>query len=932
MKRLLIASLSVCAFIGFAQNRMTFSLVSQDSGHVALGLVLRKLNVSATFMQAPAHPDDETNGLLAFFARGMGLRTIDLQNNRGDGGQNEIGPELFGDMAVLRTSELLSAHRIDGAEQYFTRAIDYGYSFDPQEVIAKWGRTEIVGDYVRLIRTLRPDVMLTMNIQGRGGDRAHEATTILVRESWRAAADPNMYPEQIREGLRPWQPKKLYFSSSAAPPPQGTAGGNSASSRGGAPRAGTTDASAAAPAKPSAPLPKLARVNTAQYDSLLGRTYSEIGADARSNHKCQGMTGLPALPGATGGRGFGGGYQLMETTLPGQMGKEETSLFEGIDISLSALAQYSGPNPPAELTAGLAAIATEAKHAQDAFDSGNDAGTAAPIEAGLAALRALRAQLPSLGLTDSARYEIDFRLRNKERDYEDAVLISHRLTFDAVADDGLVIAGQPIKLSLVAANRGATDVSVTSVQVSGFDSPGNCAAAALKKDAAYGCSVDAHIPKDAKPTTPYFSDNYWKHPENNAINSFDPSVPFGVPFAPSPFRVLFHLKAGSVEVTRELPVQFRYVKDVYYGDKRMELNVVPAFSVRLTPPLAVIPAGGHLAARDVSVAVTNGTKGAAKANLTLDLPPGWKATPSSASIGFAHEDESRLEHFHVIAPAQVKTGEYTLRAVVTSPATGDEKFTTGYQEIEYPHVQRRQVIKPAEVALKVVDVKIVPGIRVGYIVGVGDQVPAAIEQLGAKLNYIDQDELAGGDLSKYDVIMTGVRAYERRADLRAYNQRLLDYASRGGTVIVQYNKMEFNQANYGPYPAKVSSNRVSDELVPVKILVPDHPVFHYPNKIGPAAWAGWVQERGLYFLGEKDAKYVDLVSMVDSFKDNPGEKRGALVEGAVGKGRWIYLGLGLWRQLPAGTDGAYQLLANLISLPKAPVTKPAKKIAEVAAR
>jgi hypothetical protein len=176
--------------------------------------------------------------------------------------------------------------------------------------------------------------------------------------------------------------------------------------------------------------------------------------------------------------------------------------------------------------------------------------------------------------------------------------------------------------------------------------------------------------------------------------------------------------------------------------------------------------------------------------------------------------------------------------------------------------------------------------------------------------------------------VTGVRAYERRGDLRAYNQRLLDYASRGGTVIVQYNKLEFNQSEYGPYPAKVGNERVSDELVPVKILVPDHPVFNFPNKIGPAAWAGWVQERGLYFLGEKDKKYVDLVSMTDSFKDNPGEKLGSMVEGRVGKGRWIYLGLGLWRQLPAGTDGAYQLLANLISLPKAP----AKKGVEVAAR
>ena len=208
MKRLLL--LTVCPVLLFAQSR---SLGTQDGSHVALGLALRKLGVSGTFMQTAAHPDDEHNALYALFTHGMGLRSIDVQTTRGEGGQNEIGPELFRDIGVLRTSELLSAHRIDGAEQYFTRAIDYGYSFDPEEVIHKWGRKEIVGDFVRLIRTFRPDVLLTMNIQGRGGDRAHEATTVLTREAFRAAGDPTKYPEQIREGLRPWQPKKLYFSA-----------------------------------------------------------------------------------------------------------------------------------------------------------------------------------------------------------------------------------------------------------------------------------------------------------------------------------------------------------------------------------------------------------------------------------------------------------------------------------------------------------------------------------------------------------------------------------------------------------------------------------------------------------------------------------------------------------------------------------------------
>ena len=915
-----------------AQNRMSYSIISQESGHVALGLALRKLSVSGTFMQAPAHPDDETNALFALFGYGMGLRVVDVQNNRGDGGQNEIGPELFRDIAVLRTAELLAAHRIDGAEQYFTRAIDYGYSFDPEEVIAKWGRKDIVGDYVRLIRTLRPDVVVTMNIQGRGGDRAHEATTVLVREGFLAAGDPSRYPEQIEEGLRPWQPRKLYFSAGfggpggpgapgAAPGGRGGRGG-----RGGAPAApaAQTQPAPAANGAPAAPPVKLTPVDTAAYDPLLGRTYQEIGTDARSFHKCQGMGGM--IPGfamaGRGGRG-GGGYQLMEASIPGEKDKTEKSLFDGIDTSITAIAEYA-PQAPKELTAGLAAVLNHAKLAQGAFAAGNDAGTVAPVEAGLSAIRSLRAQLNSMDLPDSARYEVEFRLKIKETDFEDALLMAHGLTFDAVADDGLVIAGQPIKLTIAAQDRGPSDVAVSSVSIAGFDAPGLCASAPLKKDATFTCSVDAHIPKDAKPTTPYFNDNYWKHPDNQAIQIFDRSVPFGVPFAPTPFRVTFHIKAGDLEIAREIPVQYRYVKDTFFGDKRMELAVVPAFSVATDPTLMVIPSPAAAAVpakplvREVHVTVTNGTKGAAQVNVALEVPQGWKATPSSVPINFAHEDESLSARFEITAPARIKIGEYSLRAVATSAAAPGEQFSSGYQEIEYPHIQRRQVMKPAETSLKVVDVKTVPNLSVGYIVGVGDQVPAALEQLGARVSSIDHEELAWGDLSRYDAIITGVRAYERRGDLRAYNRRLLDYAERGGTVVVQYNKMEFNQAEYGPYPAKVSGNRVSDETVPVKMLVPAHPVFNFPNKIGPATWSGWVQERGLYFLGDKDKRYIDLVSMTDSFKDNPGEKLGSLVEGKVGKGRWIYLGLGLWRQLPAGTEGAYQLLANLISLGKAP--------------
>ena len=254
--------------------------------------------------------------------------------------------------------------------------------------------------------------------------------------------------------------------------------------------------------------------------------------------------------------------------------------------------------------------------------------------------------------------------------------------------------------------------------------------------------------------------------------------------------------------------------------------------------------------------------------------------------------------------------------VKVSAELGGASFTRGYQVIEYPHIRRQHIYYDADITLKVVDVRTASQLSVGYVMGVGDEVPAAIEQLGVKVELLGPDDLAWGDLSRFNTIVTGVRAYERRDDLRANNARLLEYVKNGGTLLVQYNKFEFNQAQYGPYPARVSADRVTEETAPVRVLAPENPIFSLPNRIGERTWQSWVQERGLYFLGERDPQYVDLVELEDPFPYNAGPKRGALVQANYGKGRWVYVGLGLWRELPAGVDGAYQLLANLISLGK----------------
>ena len=870
--------------------------LASGEGREALGVALRQLNSTGSFMSIVAHPDDENNALLARLSRGEGHRAVLLSATRGDGGQNEIGAELFDALAVLRTEELHAAHRLDGAEQYFTRAVDFGYSFSIEETFERWGRDEILGDFVRMIRTVRPDVVSAMSPEGRGGGQHHQASAVLAHEAWHAAADPERFPEQIAEGLAPWQARKFYF------------------------RVGFPFGMGVGPPglrfRPASDL-ELTTVDLGGYDPLLGATWAEIGSLARGMHKCQGMGQFVALPsGPAGGR-----YRLAETAIADHSAAADASLFDGVDTSIAGLARFAGENPPDELRWTLERIGMYASDALRAFERGEGrfhmAGRSIrvsgpghqPLIEGLEAVRDLRARLAGMALSAGARREIDFRLAAKERQFERAVLLDFAVSIDAFADDGVVTPGQSVEVTVRAANHGAggsgSGVTVRDVSLLGFDGAAACDSGSIGAGGVYVCDQQVRIPAAARTT-----DIHWSHVEGADRYVLDPDVPFGLPFRPTPFRAVVEIELGGrARLAVERPVRHRYVDDVFTAEKRMDLQVVPRFAVSMTPDIAIIPTGSG-AVREVRVTVTNTAPEAAEGAVSLELPRGWSATPATVPVRLSREDESRTVRFDVSAGGAA-AGEYSVRAAVEN---GGERFERGYQVIEYPHIERRHIGRAATGTFKVVDVAIAPDLLVGYVEGVGDAVPPAIEQLGARLEFIDADDLAWGDLSRFDVIVTGVRAYERRQDLRANNDRLLEYADNGGAVIVQYNKFEFNQAQYGPYPALVSRNRVTDESAPIRILANDHPVFAWPNPVGPATWDQWVQERGLYFLGERDRRYADLVELEDTFEYNPGLKRGALVEAQPGRGRWIYVGLGLWRQLPAGTTGAYALLANLLSL------------------
>jgi LmbE family N-acetylglucosaminyl deacetylase len=857
---------------------------------VALELALRKLASTGTFLQTDAHPDDEDNGLLAMLGHGQGMRTALVTLTRGDGGQNEIGPELGQALGVLRTEELLAVHRFDGAEQYFTRAIDFGYSFSVEESIEKWGHDEILGDLVRHIRTIRPDVIAGFLCGGRAGGLHHQAAAQLTREAFSAAADPSKYPEQVKDGLRPWKAAR-YFC---------------------------TDENSFAP-QPPPRTPDQLVADVSGFDPVLGRTYADLGLEARSMHKCQGTSQLLLLPGQTQNRTYriqGDGA----TVAP-------PAMFEAIDTSIRGLRRFAAGNPAPALSSALQDIQQSVAAATAASRAREAAATIAALATGLRATRGLRSELSRLVADAVAAYEIDFRLAQKERQFQDALIIASGTRLDALADDGVVTPGQTLNVSMHAAGAG----QLRGVTLHGFDGQRTTCAGELVK--AVSCKASVTVPPKTPLSTPY-----WTPRKDAERYDFEPDVQFGVPFRPTPFRVTFEVTIGGEQVAVERPVEYRY-SDIVAGEKRSQLNVAPAFNVTVDPEIVVFgvvpPEGGSQGAagsatatrvasapstrvasafrrKIIAVTVANNLKQPASATVSLDLPAGWSAEPATPSIKFSREDESVTVKFAVQPPRFAAAGEMAVKAVVTSD-TG-ARSDLGYQVVEYPHVRRQHVVRPAAVRVKTMDVSIAPGLKVGYVMGVGDRVPEAIEQLGAEVTLIDSETLASGDLSRFHTIVVGVRAFERRPDLRANSQRLLDYAERGGTVIVQYQKTEFNDAQYGPWPAKTSTNRVTDENATVEILAPDHRLFNTPNRIGPEAWQGWVQERGTYFLGERDARYVDLLRARDPFPYNADAKTGILVEARVGKGRWLYTGLGLWRQLPAGIDGAYRLLANLISL------------------
>jgi LmbE family N-acetylglucosaminyl deacetylase len=908
-----LGSLSV---LGAVPGRAQLRPIPQDEGASGLGLALRRLGVTGRVLYVTAHPDDEHNGVLVALSRGRGIRTALLTLTRGEGGQNAIGPELFEALGVLRTEELNTLHRYDGVQQYFGLAYEFGYSFSVEETFRKWGHDETLGDVVQRVRAFQPDVILTLPLESKGGGQHHQAAARLAVEAFRAAADPARYPEQLAGGLGPWQARKVY---------QGGVGG------------GRDTVTGAPPVT----------VQTGAYDPLLGMSWQEMGGIARAAHRCQGSSQLEPDPGA--GEGV---YYLVDSVPP--VPGRENDVLDGVDVSLRSLRRFAAGEEVRVpfLEGDLDALQQRAGEAQAAFDARAPGKTLAPLRGVLEAVRALRVKLEQSGLGPPARRALDDRLAEEESDAEAALALAQGLSFVARADDGQVVPGRPFGVTARVFNQGAAPLTVDGVSLRVPEGWSASRVSGEPREVPPGQGLEMKFSvtaaPGARPTQPY-----WHRREGRDRYDVDDPRLAGLPWAPPDVVAVLDWRTEADHVERREPVVWRYEGPWVGGEKQKVVNVVPVLSVRIEPEIAVAPLSAGAARKEFRLRVANGAAGATTAAVRLEVPRGWRAEPAEVPLAFASEGEEIGARFYVTPPARPDAGNYQVRAIAT--AEGRE-FRDGYQVIAYHHIQERHLFHPAAARVEAIDVRLAPGVAVGYVMGSGDEVPEALRQIGARVTMLGPDDVALGDLSRFTTIVLGVRAYATRPDLRSSQQRIIDYVRSGGHLVVQYNRADFNalstaarrgppapraealpESPFAPYPASIAvvrivddtartadgkprvieeTARITDENAPVKILVPDHPIFTTPNRIGPADWEGWVQERGTYFLDARDPRYVELVSMSDPFPLNAGERRGALVDARVGKGTWTYVGLGLYRQVAAGTPGAYRLLANLVSRPR----------------
>ncbi len=879
------------------------AVATEYEGAAAVGLALRRLGTVKRVLMIAAHPDDEATQVLSALALGQGADVAYLSLTRGEGGQNGIGGELREGLGLLRSEELLAARRLDGARQYFTRAIDFGFSKSADEALTVWPREELLRDVVAVIRHFRPDVIVSVFTgTPRDGHGQHQAAGIMAREGFAAAGDPSRFPELRAEGLEPHTPVHL-FQLLRGPDEE--------------------------PA---------AVIETGELDPLLGRSHYQVAMASRSRHRSQDM-GQVQAPGRRAttltlidtraatppvGSIFAGIDTTLAARIAGLLGTSVAGATSGAaargSSSVGGTAGRGGSSGGSGSSSDRSTDATETlldlladyevavAAARDAFNPLRPEPSVDELVRAAGALDGAIALLPS---DNGGAREASFLLAAERSRLSMALRQAARVEVDAIADDEAVVPGQTFELQLQLWNGGTRPVSLTALQPVLPDGWRAAARETLPPTVGAGELVVGHfdvtVPPDAEPTQPYFL----RLPRDGSMYAWPEDFgSVGVPFEPSPVRAAAAIAIGGAAVVDTVEGSFLGV-DSRSGEFRRPVRVVPGVAVTVEPELAVFVLARSGEPRGATVTLRSEVPGGVRGELRISVPPEWDARPATVPMEFGTAGEERTVEVAIRSPSNFGAGRYEVEAVFVG-ADGAE-YDQGYALVDYPHINPRPLYRSSTIGIQAIDVQVPERLRVGYVAAAGDNVPAALAQLGVAVEMLGAAQLAAAPLDGFDVIVVGSRAYEGRPDLVTHNQRLLDYVRRGGTMIVQYNQYEYTEPSIAPYPVTMARphDRVTDEAAEVRVLQPEHPVFTTPNRITAEDFDGWVQERGLYFLTPWDDAFTPLLEMAD-----PGEepKRGALLVAQYGEGTYVYTGLALFRQLAAGVPGAYRLFANLLAL------------------
>ena len=852
----------------------------------------------ARLMQVVAHPDDEDGGMLTLEARGHGVSTLLMTLNRGEGGQNKIGSNLSDVLGVLRAEELLASDQYYGVQERFSRVADFGFSKSPEETFAKWGGHDTaLADMVRVIRTFRPDVLVPrFSGTTRDGHGHHQASSILAREAFRAAADPKRFPEQIAEGLQPWQAKKIYignvcgFGAMTCPDADWTL-----------------------------------KLNTGEKNAELGTSYIQFAMQGLRHQMSQGAANWTVEPGDR--FTF---YRLVDSVVPSTVGKDghEKSFFDGIDTTWEGLASEDGaetklPKLRQQLTdmAKLVARASEAAKGKDVSTA------AAPLIQLVAALNRVTAEVEASSLGALGKLDLATRLGEKRQQAESALNLALGVSLTANASSSgspalqipkeaealtTVSPGQEFGVAVTLHNGSKEALLIDHIKLevpTGWTTvEAKTKAETVKAGGDLHADFRLRVPKDAAYTRPYW---HRDDPDREAVNHIDNEKYATLPFPPPALRARVEYSVGGAAGGKTRNGITSVVVTPFLDDAgkavARPVAVVPAFSVMLEPGTQVISThNGSTSA--VTVGVTSNLTREVSGLLKLELPSGWRSEPAQFAVHCKQRGEKKDFQFKIFTTG-LQQGQATLRAVLESEG---RKYNEGYTLVTREDLGSFYYYQPARQRVSIVDVQVPHDLKVGYIMGAGDDIPTVLKQVGMDVTLIPAEKIATEDLSKYGTIVLGIRAYDTQKDVAANNKRLLDFVSAGGTLVVQYNAAaaDFNSGKFTPYPAQLSRARVSVEEAPVDILAPDDSVFHYPNTITARDFDGWVQERGLYFMDKWDDHFKPLLSCHD-----PGEdaQKGGLLRAQYGKGTYIYTGYAFFRQLPAGVPGAVRLYVNLLS-------------------